>query len=132
MALNLTALQGNIVFDIEYKEVGDKKTPLSTLTVACSNGTGDYENTVFMSCKAWGKTATFINNYFKKGSKIIVSGKLEQDNWLDKDSGAKRSKLVLNVRDADFAGDKKGAGGGASVPSTTVATAPMGHDDIPF
>ena len=121
--LNNATIQGNLVRDVEIKNIGDKGTALATYTIACTNGKGQYENTVFMDCKSWGKNAEFVKNYFEKGSQMLVTGTLEQESW-EKD-GQKRSKLVLSVIKADFCNGK-------AKPKSEVASAPMATDSIPF
>jgi len=127
MPLNQTTLQGNIIRDIELKSVGEKNTSLASFTVACSNGKDKWENVVFMNCKAWGKTGEFISTYFQKGSKIIVTGVLKQDEWDDKETGKKRTSFSLDVKEAHFGGDA--AKGKKEAP---VASKPMGTDEVPF
>jgi len=128
--LNNLTMHGNIVRNINIKEVGAKKTSLAEFVIACSNGKGDYENNVFLDCKAWGAKAEFVATYFTKGKGIIVAGVLQQENWDDKESGKKRSKLVLNVSEAHFAGGAKGDDIKTEAPIDM--NSPIGPDDIPF
>ena len=41
--------------------------------------------TDFIGCQAWGKSADFISKYFRKGSMIVVSGRLQSRKWQDRD-----------------------------------------------
>jgi len=124
--LNQSILCGNICKEIEMKVVGDHT--LAVFTVACTNGKGERENTVFMDCTAWNKTATMVNDYFEKGKPIIVTGQLKQDNWDDKETGKKRSKIGLTVSRVDFL-----PGGKSAKPAETPAPAfATGDQDVPF
>ena len=48
---------------------------------------GQQEQTSFIDCVAWGKSGETIAQYVKKGSALIVSGRIEQRSWEDKTSG---------------------------------------------
>ena len=65
---------------------------------------------------AWGKSGETINQYIHKGSALLVSGRLEQRSWDDKNTGQKRSRVEIVVDDFSFIGGDRsgGTGGGAS------------------
>ena len=126
---NNTSLDGYIARMDELKAVGGNSTSLLGFTVACTNGKGEYENTVFLDCTAWGKTGEMVNQYFSKGKPICVTGELKQENWEDKESGKKRSKIVLNVNRVDFPIGKANDGGSNT---SAPAVAKMATDEIPF
>jgi len=67
------------------------------------------EKTTFVDCKCWAKRGEVIAEHFKKGDPIFVEGRLTQETWDDKATGAKRSKLTVTVDDFKFIGGKKGA-----------------------
>lgn len=77
---------------------------------------------LFMACTAWREMAEHIAESLDRGMRVIVQGRLKQENWEDKDSGAKRSRLVLEVDEVGpalrYATAKvtkaQGSGGGAS------------------
>ena len=69
------------------------------------------EEVSFFNCSAWGKVGETINQYAKKGTGIIVSGRLSEREWTDRD-GNKRNSLEVNVDDFSFIGG--GAGNGDS------------------
>lgn len=77
-----------------------------------SNGT-QKEDVSFIDCSAWGKLGEMIGQYAKKGSGVLVSGRLSQRSWEDKD-GNKRSRVEIVVEDFNFttnAGDRNSDGG---------------------
>ena len=128
---NQTNLDGYIARIEDIKKVGAKETSLLKFCVACTNGKGEYENTVFLDCTAWGKQAEMVNQYFTKGKAIGVSGDLKQDNWEDKTSGAKRSKITLNITKVDFPlGQSKSSEREQVGVSDTAGK--LGPIDIPF
>ena len=57
----------------------------------------------FIDCSAWGKAGEIIAQYAKKGSGIMVSGRLDQRSWEDKE-GQKRSRVEIVVEDFNFIG----------------------------
>ena len=73
------------------------------------------EDVSFIDCSAWGKLGEMISQYAKKGSGVLVSGRLSQRTWEDKTSGQKRSRVEIVVEDFNFTGsaqDRGGNGGG--------------------
>ena len=68
----------------------------------------------YLDCVAWGKSAEIISQYIKKGSQCLVSGRLEQRSWEDKNSGQKRSRVEIVVEDFSFIGGNNGGGAGGN------------------
>lgn len=66
----------------------------------------------YLDCVAWGKSAEIISQYIKKGSQLLVSGRLEQRSWEDKNSGQRRSRTEIVVEDFSFIGGNNGGNGG--------------------
>lgn len=62
------------------------------------------ESVSFVDCVFFGRTAEVVNEYLKKGSPILVEGRLRQDRW-EKD-GQKRSKLKVIVEQMKMIGGK--------------------------
>ena len=74
------------------------------------------EDVSFLDCSAWGKLGEMISQYAKKGSGVLVSGRLDQRSWDDKNTGQKRSRVEIIVEDFNFlgAGNREGNGGSYS------------------
>ena len=87
------------------------------------------EDVSFIDCSAWGKLGEMINSYAKKGSGVLVSGRLDQRSWEDKTSGQKRSRVEIVVEDFNFTGAAREAGS-ASASSANDMPADI-PDDIP-
>lgn len=67
----------------------------------------DGENpTDFFDCICFGKTADFMQKYFQKGRMIAISGRLQQDSYMDR-NGQKRQSVQIVAENVDFA-DSKG------------------------
>lgn len=69
------------------------------------------EEATYVDCKAHGKTATAIAEYFAKGRTIFVEGSARLETWEAKE-GQKRSKIVCNVGRFEFVGPKPQDGDG--------------------
>jgi len=96
------------------------------------------EDVSFIDCSAWGKLAEIINQYAKKGTGVLVSGRLDQHSWEDKTSGTKRSRVEIVVEDFNFlTGMDHGEGGynsnnfSASSAAEDSNTNEMIPEDIP-
>lgn len=61
------------------------------------------EEVSYIDCSAWGRLGEMIAQYAKKGSGVLVSGRLNQRSWEDK-TGAKRSSVEIVVEDFNFVG----------------------------
>lgn len=106
------------------------------------------EETTFVDIDAFGRQAEVIAKYLGKGRSIFVEGRLRLDQWDDKGSGEKRSKLGVVLENFQFVGgrDDAGAGGGyggggggyeqSSPPPRTTgrqsAPEPDVDEDVPF
>jgi len=66
------------------------------------------EQVSFIDCTAWGRAGEIIAQYGKKGAGILVSGRLEQRSWNDKETGQKRSRVEIIVEDFNFLGGGQG------------------------
>ena len=55
------------------------------------------EDVSFIDCSAWGKLGEMISQYAKRGSDVLVSGRLDQRSSEDKNTGKKRSRVEIVV-----------------------------------
>src|SRR5277367_1770148 len=69
------------------------------------------EEVTFVDVDAFGRSAENIGQYFKKGRPILIEGRLKLDQWDDKQTGQKRSRLGIVLESFQFL-DSKGGGGG--------------------
>lgn len=140
-SINITLLGGNLARDPELRY-----TPSGTAVVDFGIGvnrkwkteSGELkEECSFFDCTAFGRTAENINEYFKKGSPILLEARLKQETWEDKTDGRKRSKVKLIVEKFHFVGSAKGEGKTERPPRTSrpaSATPPPDDEEesIPF
>lgn len=146
---NKVVLMGNLTRDPELRAIPSGQNVCSfSLAVNRSwkNAAGEQQEAVdYIDCNIWGKPAEIINQYMKKGSGILVSGRLQQRSW--EQEGQKRSKVEVVVEDFNFVGGGPGDGGGSSSASSSSAPKsapksepvvedlgdePINLDDIPF
>ncbi len=59
------------------------------------------EETLFVDCRAFGRTAELVNQYFTKGRPIFIEGRLQLDQWEDKE-GNRRSKHRVFIESFSF------------------------------
>ena len=124
-------IAGNLTRDPELRNTPNGATVCS-FSVAVNrtfrDASGEQKESVsFIDCSAWGKLGEMINKYAKKGSGVLVSGRLDQRSWEDKNSGQKRSRVEIVVEDFNFAGS---APNGAATSSSDPAPDNI-PDDIP-
>ncbi len=101
-------ITGNLTRDPEVRNTPSGATVCS-FTVAVNrtyrDGSGNQQESVsFIDCSAWGKLGETIAQYGKKGSGVLVSGRLDQHSWDDKTSGQKRSRVEIVAEDFNFIG----------------------------
>lgn len=91
-----------------------------------------HEETMFVDCKAWNRPAEIINQYCKKGSPILVEGRLVFESWTGQD-GQKRSKHTVRVDAFQFLGGAGGQQSDTPAPERGAQQVPSGPpDDTPF
>ena len=107
---------GNLTHDPELRAT-TSGTQVCSFSVAVNRVFKDAsgankESVSYIDCTAWGKTGETIAQYAKKGTAMLVSGRLDQRSWDDKATGAKRSRVEIVVEDFNFLGGGEGNGAG--------------------
>jgi len=146
---NKVILAGNLTRDPEVRYT-PKGTAIAKLGMAINRSwktdTGETkEEVTFVDVDAFGRTAEVISQYLKKGRPILVEGRLKLDQWDDKQTGQKRSRLGVVLENFQFLDSGRGDGGGGrssaasappSAPASADAPEPEGpapeEDDVPF
>ena len=70
-------------------------TAIASCSLAHTEGFGNNQKTVWTTCKFFGKQAEAVKEYLSKGSKVFVTGTLDEETWTDK-SGTKKYKTVIS------------------------------------
>jgi single-strand DNA-binding protein len=132
--INKVIVAGHFTRDPEVRFTG-KGTAIANFGVAVNrkwkSGSEEKEEVAFLDCVAWAKQAETIGSSFKKGSPILIEGRLKTESWDDKQTSQKRSKNVIVVESFHF------VGGGERRENTPAAPAekpagPPPDDDVPF
>ena len=152
-SFNKVVLVGRLTRDVETRSFSNGGM-VSKFGFAVSNRkknyqTGAWEDVpMFIDCEAFnrgefGKLADVIRDFCRKGSQILIEGRLELDTWQDKTSGANRSKHKVVVEAMQLLDPKPGGGGGNyqrqeaprndSLPDDSYGGPTSGPpEDIPF
>ena len=156
---NKIILAGNLTRDVEvrYTQGGSAigNTAIATSRKFKSQTGEQKEEVLFVDLTFFGRTAEIANQYLRKGSKVLVDGRLKLDQWTAQD-GTKRSKHSVTVENLQMLGSKDEAQGGGyndrpeednysqPAPTSTPQAAPqqaqtsnipeidINEDEIPF
>ena len=149
---NKVILAGNLTRDPEMRYT-PKGTAVTKIGMAINrtwkSETGETkEEVTFVDVEAWGRQGEVIAQYMKKGRPFLVEGRLKLDQWEDKNTKQKQSKLKVVLESFSFIDSNRGDGGGApsEAPRARPAAAPTAaapetseaeaaapeEDDVPF
>ena len=105
---NKVILVGNLTRDIELRYsqsgMGIANTAIATSRKFTSNGEKK-EEVCFVDITFFARSAEVANQYLRKGSKILIEGRLNFDQWVDQ-NGQKRSKHSVVVETMQMLGSK--------------------------
>lgn len=102
---------GNLGRDPELRFLPDG-TPVTTFSVATSRKFGDTGETTWFRVNVWGKQAESCNQYLRKGSKVLVEGRLKSNsdgnpNVYQRKDGTWASSYEVTADNIQFVGNKK-------------------------
>jgi single-strand DNA-binding protein len=108
--MNKVILLGNLTRDIEVK-YSQNGTAVGKSGIAVNRRikgqNGEFKDeAMFIDLTFWGRTAEIANQYFRKGSKILIDGRLVLDQWTAQD-GSKKSKHTISVENINFVESKQ-------------------------
>lgn len=133
--MNKVILVGRLTRDPETRQAGDTTVTRFSLAVDRRFRVKDETSPTadFPSCVAFGKTAEFINKYFKQGVKMALEGRLQTGSYTDKD-GVKHYTTDVIAEAVEFAESKKADAGENPPPSGGEwLNVPEGIEaDLPF
>lgn len=99
--MNQACLTGNVVRDPETRTT-QQGTTITKFSLAVRR---DQNNTDFINCTAFGKTAELIDQYVVKGMRLGVTGSIQTGSY-EKD-GRKVYTFDVNVKNVEFLSDKR-------------------------
>ena|SRR5437867_2117824 len=150
-SFNRVILMGNLTRDPELRYT-PKGTAIAKLGLAVNRvwrtETGETrEEVTFVDIDSFGKQAETIAQYLKKGNPLLMEGRLKLDQWEDKNTHQKQSKLKIVLESFKFVGAPRTDGAtdasrkpAAAAPAPAAETAPPiepeaappEEDDVPF
>jgi single-strand DNA-binding protein len=152
-SFNKVILVGNLTRDPELrytpKGTAIAKVGLAVNRVWTSESGEKKEEVTFVDVDVFGRTAENVGQYMRKGRPILIEGRLRLEQWDDKQTGQKRSRLSVVAETVQFLGSPPNTGGGensatkprpaaASTPASAPAAEPLegdtppAGDDVPF
>lgn len=121
--MNVVILIGRLVRDPEIRYTnGQTQTAIANFRIAVDRRfkrEGQPE-TDFFAVSAFGKTAEFIDKYFHQGSKIVIQGRIQNDNYTDKNGNTVYNQTII-AENVEFGESKATA---AQNVSATARPAP--------
>lgn len=103
-------LVGNLTADPELRYT-NSGTGICNLRLAVSRKYRSQnelkEETAFIDVEVWGKQIDPVSKYCSKGSQVLVDGRIKQERWNDRNSGAQRTRLVVVANTVQFLGAPK-------------------------
>lgn len=142
--MNKVILMGRVTRDPEVRVTqGENPITIARYTLAVdrrfnrNNGNGDEQTADFISCVAFGRAGEFAEKYFKKGTKIAITGRIQTGSYTNKD-GVKVYTTDVVVEEQEFAESKNAANGNGNAGAAAGAgdgfmNIPDGIDEeLPF
>ena len=123
--------------EVRYSQ-GENSTAIASFSVAVNRKfkrEGEPEAD-FFNCTAFGKQAEFVEKYLKQGTKILLSGRLQNNNYTNKE-GQKVYGVQIMVEEIEFA-ESKAASASAGTQTNTPSFNPDGfmqignEEELPF
>lgn len=121
MDLNTISITGRLGADPTMRYTSNEM-PVTSLRVAVQLAK---EKTVWFDVSVWGKMAETTNQYTAKGSRVAITGRLDQDEW-EGDDGKRRTSLKIIANSVVFldpksSGGSSGDGGSGSLVSNDAS-----------
>ena len=130
--MNKVILLGNLTRDPEIRySQGEKQIAVARFSLAVNRRfANDGEtNADFLNCTAFGKTAEFVEKYFKQGSRMSLVGRIENNNYTNK-NGEKVYSVQIMVEEVEFAERKSAQSNNQTQNQNQPAQANGGDDDF--
>lgn len=136
--VNKVILAGHLCADLEIRQAGGTSVATARLAIDDSYKSKDgakVERTVFVDVDVWGRQAETTAQFCGKGSAVLIEGALQMDQWDDKETGQKRTKIKVRAERVQFLGKRGDAPSAAEhEPAAPRNSAPAAKadDEIPF
>ena len=126
--MNKVILMGRLTRDPEVRySQGEGQMAIARFSLAVDRRfkrQGDTVTADFFNCTAFGKQGEFVEKYLKQGTKVLVTGRIQNDNYTNKE-GQKVYSVQIIVEEIEFAESKNAsAGNGGSFQNTPAGNSP--------
>ena len=126
--MNKVILMGRLTRDPEVRySQGEGQMAIARFSLAVDRRfkrQGDTVTADFFNCTAFGKQGEFVEKYLKQGTKVLVTGRIQNDNYTNKE-GQKVYSVQIIVEEMEFAESKNAsAGNGGSFQNTPAGNSP--------
>ena len=128
--MNRVILLGNLTKDAELRYTANDKA-YSKFSIANNEGYGDNQKTNFFNCTLWGKSAENLNRFLTKGQKVLITGKVEINDYKDKE-GVERKIIDINVDSfggVELLGNKAQQESGTNNDTSNNSDSPIDSND---
>ena len=134
-SFNKVILAGNLTRDPDLRYT-PKGLAIAKLGLAINRSwTGEdgqkREEVTFVDVDAFGKQAEVIGQYLRKGRALLIEGRLKLDQWDDKQTGQKRSRLGVVLESFSFLDSNRPAEGAPETPAAGPRTTSQGNVSTP-
>ena len=113
-SLNKVFLMGNLTRDPELRQAGGQQICAFGIATSRSYQTArgeSREDVCYVDIEAWGRTGEIVSQYARKGSPLFIEGRLRYDQWDDRETGRKRSRLTVTAENVQLLGGPRDNGG---------------------
>jgi single-strand DNA-binding protein len=139
--MNKVIMMGRLTADPDVRFGAGNNTQVTRFSIAVDRrfkreGDPDAD---FFNCVTFGKTAEFVEKYFRKGNRILIEGEVRNNNYTNKE-GQKVYGTEISVNSVEFCESKGASGATGSVPAPsgdagdgfmTVENG-VSEDELPF
>lgn len=129
--MNKVILMGRLTRDPEVRySQGENSMAIARYTLAVdrrfnrNNSNGEEQTADFIGCVAFGRAGEFAEKYFRKGTKVAVTGRIQTGSYTNKD-GVKVYTTDVVVEEQEFAESKNSNAGGDGGFSGNTGSAPQ-------
>lgn len=141
--MNKVILLGRLTKDVELRYTQASNTAVASFSLAVNRKftkEGEEQQADFFNIVAWSKLAETASNYLRKGSPVLITGRLQNRNWED-EQGQKHYITEVVAEELEFIESKKNrevdanvlsGNGETQIPNTDNEEDAMSGDDLPF
>ena len=121
-SINKVLLMGNLTAEPEIRYIQGSNTAVAEFNIATNRKTagsnGEAKDEVcFVEIVVWGKQAESCQRYLQKGSSVLIEGRLVFEQWTERETQRKRSRLRVTAERVQFINNTRRVDGAAAEPT---------------